>query len=60
MLVRFDHVASVIVNVNPQHDCQMKVFRYYNAEHALSVLRDLELRTSIPIDIVLAIFPKTF
>src|SRR6266566_5329668 len=26
----------------------MKLFRYYRAEHALSVFQDLEIRTSIP------------
>jgi len=26
----------------------LKIFRYYKAEHALSVLRDLEIRASIP------------
>src|SRR5207249_1304891 len=26
----------------------VKLFRYYKAEHALSVLNDLEIRTSIP------------
>lgn len=26
----------------------MKIFRYYKADHAFSVLNDLEIRTSIP------------
>jgi hypothetical protein len=29
----------------------VKIFRYYKVEHALSVLRDLEIRTSIPMDL---------
>jgi len=29
----------------------LKIFRYYKAEHALSVLRDLQIRASIPTEL---------